>query len=139
MSTLPSGSVHVLETNTDVFVNNHWDLSVPLNFYVLHFIPNMNTTVKTIKVLHTPNGKSVWKFCVTSDNSYICRKNGWMEVKTFKSWNQMLFQYNRWLEYTNHEGHKTFISGYPKKDTPTVTKEVTKEDTVDQSMVDCLS
>ena len=82
-----------------------------------------NTSVKTIKVLHTANGKSVWRFCTTSDGAYIARKNGWMDVKSFKSWQQMLFQYNRWLEYTNHDGENTFIAGYPRKakaDAPTV-------------------
>ena len=73
------------------------------------------TSVRTIKVLHSANGKSVWRFCSTSDGGYLARKNGWQDVKSFRSWNQMLFQYNRWLEYTTQGGVKTFAPGYPRK------------------------
>ena len=90
----------------------------------------MNTSVKTIKVLSSVNGKSVWKFCTTSDGSYIARKNGWQDVKVFKSWDQMIFQYNTWLNYETR-GAKTFVPGYPKK-APTVQTELPMEDAVNQ-------
>ena len=89
----------------------------------------MNTTIKTIKVLHTPNGKSVWRFCTTSDGAYIARKNGWYDVKVFASWKQMIFQYNRWLTFTNaNTGEATFVAGYPKKAAEETTEVVTEQE-----------
>ena len=98
---------------------------------------NLNTTIRTIKVLHTPNGKSVWRFCATSDGSYIARKNGWQDVKSFASWKQLLFQYNRWLTYTNAEGNKTFVAGYPRKSEEATPQEAPLS-TLEQEAADCL-
>ena len=75
----------------------------------------MNTSVKTIKVISTTNGKSVWKFCTTSDGHYIARKNGWQDIKSFKTFKQMIYQANKWLGYTNDAGEPVFVAGYPKK------------------------
>ena len=85
----------------------------------------MNITIKTVRTLRTANGKSKSRFATTSDGAYLAIKNNWAEVKTFKSWAQMLFQYNRWLDYTNAKGEKTFIAGWsPKKATTATPQEV---------------
>jgi len=80
-----------------------------------------NTSVRTIKVLHRPvkDGYTVWKFCKTSDNGYIIRKNGWNDVKTVRSWNELLYQFHKWSEFMDKNGTPMFSEGYPpRKDIP---------------------
>ena len=76
-----------------------------------------NTSVRTIKVLHRPvkDGYTVWKFCKTSDGGYIIRKNGWYDVKTVRSWNELLFQFHKWSEFVDKSGNAMFKEGYPPR------------------------
>ena len=77
-----------------------------------------NTSVRTIRVLHRPvanNNYTVWKFCKTSDGGYIIRKNGWYDVKTVRSWNELLFQFHKWSEFTDKNGQPMFREGYPPR------------------------
>ena len=76
-----------------------------------------NTSVQTIKVLHRPvkDGYTVWKFCKTSDGGYIIRKNGWYDVKTVRSWNELLFQFHKWSEFKDKTGASMFQVGYPPR------------------------
>ena len=76
-----------------------------------------NTSVRTIKVLHraVKDGYTIWKFCKTSDGGYIIRKNGWADVKTVRSWQELLFQFHKWGEFKNKAGAPMFTEGYPPR------------------------
>lgn len=76
-----------------------------------------NTSVRTIKVLHraVKDGYTIWKFCKTSDGGYIIRKNGWTDVKTVRSWQELLFQFHKWGEFKNKAGSPMFTEGYPPR------------------------
>ena len=53
-----------------------------------------------------------------------------------KTGKQMVYQFNKWLTYTNFEGEKAFVPGYPKRaasDTESKTPEVSKDQLAEEA------
>ena len=62
--------------------------------------------------------KCNWKLVSVSkasDGGYIIRKNGWSDVKTVRSWQELLFQFHKWSEFKDKAGKPMFSEGYPPR------------------------